>query len=340
MKADFGTHSGTFLLYPTRLDVWRRKAQPIAETITDLCELIAEYETAFLGVPPEIDFDSIQARLKKTVCKRMQYDDIWIRDTGAIPRDKDLVAFGFNAWGGEEGLYKDCSLDQTVPEQMREILQLPIKRAELVLEGGNLLSNGNGTLIAIKNTVCNANRNPGVSVEEAVRQLKDALGVGKVIFIDDGLVFDETGGHIDNLCAFADEKTLLLAWTDEPENPQYEVVRKAYRTLTSATGAHGEKFEIVKVPLPSIFQRTGEDCEGIEIIQGSKERVLNEPIQPSYINFIFVNGGVIVPTFGDACDEEAAAVFKRVFKDREVRTFPAREIVLGGGGMHCITRNY
>lgn len=340
MKADFNTHKGTFLLYPTRLDVWRGKAQPIAETIVDLCELIARYEPVVLGVSPKVSLDAVRVKSPTTVCKRMEYDDVWIRDTGAIPCGDGLVAFGFNAWGGEEGLYKDWSLDQTVPEQMSEILQFPLKRVDLVLEGGNLHSNGNGTLIAVKNTMCNKNRNPGVSVAETERRLKDALGAEKVIFIDEGLVFDETGGHIDNLCAFADKKTLLLAWTDEPGNPQYEVVRKAYQTLTDATGANGEKFEIVKVPLPSIFHRTQADCEGIEIIQGSKERVLNEPIQPSYINFIFVNGGVIVPTFGDAYDEEAIAVFKRVFKDREVRTFPAREIVLGGGGMHCITRNY
>ncbi len=340
MKADFDTHSGTFLLYPTRFDVWRRRAQPIAETVRALCEVIAKYETVVLGISPEVDFDAVQTRLKKTVCKQMQYDDIWIRDTGAIPCDDGLVAFDFNAWGGEEGLYKDWSLDQTVPEQMREILQSDLKRANLVLEGGNLLSNGNGTLVAIKNTICNGNRNLGVSEVEAEQILKEALGIKKVVFIDEGLVFDETGGHIDNLCAFADEKTLLLAWTDDVKNPQYEVVHKAYQTLANATGANGEKFEIVKVPLPAIIQRTQEDCEGIESIQGSKERVLDERIQPSYINFIFVNGGVIVPSFGDVCDEVATSVFKKVFKDKQVQTFPAREIVLGGGGMHCITRNY
>ena len=340
MKADFEVHKGTFLLYPNRMDVWRRQANPIAQTVVSLSALIAEFEPVYLGILPEIDYTPHKTTLKKVKCQPMCYNDIWVRDTGAVPCETGMVAFGFNAWGGVEGLYQDWNLDQTVPEQMGDILHQPIKRADLVLEGGNLLSNGNGTLLVIKNTICNENRNPGVSLEEAEKRLKESLNVRKVIFIDEGLVFDETGGHIDNLCAFADPKTLLLAWTDEAENPQYSVVRKAYQKLTNETGANGEKFDIVKVPLPSIFQRTKEDCEGIERKQGSKSRVQDECIQPSYLNFIFVNGGVIVPVFGDEKDEQAEAVFKETFKDREVHTFPAREIVLGGGGMHCITKNY
>ncbi len=341
MKADFSAHEGTLLLYPTRRDVWREGAVPIAETVVALSRLIATYEPVILGALPELDHGAIVAGAGDgvRVCP-MQYDDIWARDVGAVPCADALVKFGFNAWGGDEGLYNSWDKDSTVPEQMAALLNKPLRHAPLTLEGGNLLTNGAGTLIAIRQTVCNDNRNKGLDAPAAEAALRRALGVERVIWIEQGLAFDETGGHIDNLCAFADPTTILLAWTDEKESPQYDIVRAAYDTLAQARGAQGERFEIVKVPLPRAFRRTVEDCEGLLLVPGSKERALGEWIQPSYINFIFANGAVILPEFGEDTDSTVRALLTRVFPDRAIRTIPAREIVLGGGGLHCITKNY
>lgn len=340
MKSDFDIHSGTWLLYPTRRDVWRKNAQPIAETVVRLAETIGKYEPTFLGVLPTVDQKSISSKLGNSCVVQMLYNDIWVRDTGAIPCKYDLVKFGFNAWGGSDGLYCDWSLDSSVPEQMCKILQKNLRSCPLVIEGGNLVTDGKGTIITIKRTLCNKNRNPNVDSLEASNQLKEALGIEKVVLIDDGLVFDETGGHIDNLCAFANSKTILLAWTEDKNSPQYDVVRRALTTLEIATNAYGEHFDIIKIPLPEPFQRTEDDCVGIELCYGSKERCLGEWIQPSYINFVFANGAVIVPVFGTSTDDEALNIFKKVFYDREVIPFSAREVTLGGGGLHCITKNF
>lgn len=340
MKADFNVHEGTFLLYPFRADVWRENAAPISSVILSLSGLIAEYEPVVLGVLPGLDKETIQNTCGQAKTHTMLYNDIWIRDSGAVPCDDRLVKFGFNAWGGEEGLYSDWSHDETIPQQMSELLEKSLTECSLILEGGNLLSNGKGTLVAIKATVCNENRNPNIELKMASKLLKQALGAEKVIWLDEGLVFDETGGHIDNLCAFADEKTILLAWTDDKTNPQYDVVHRTLSILESERGAREEKFNIIKVPLPRIFERTEKDCSGLELAPGSKERPLGEMIQPSYINFIFTNGPIIIPSFDDPADAEALSIFRKVFGNRRIIAFPAREIVLGGGGLHCITKNF
>lgn len=340
MKPDFHTHKGTFLLYPSRKDVWREDAKPIAEAIMNLATVISGYERVILGVLPELIVPEELEKHKNIDVRTMLYDDIWVRDTGAVPCETELKKFGFNAWGGEDGLYGDWTLDETVPEQMSRILGMKLDSVPLVLEGGNLLTNGNGTLVAIRSSICNKNRNPYLSIQEIERILKKSLKIRKVIWLEQGLMYDETGGHIDNICAFADEHTILLAWTDELTHPQYEIVRDAYTVLSNERGANGEVFDIIKIPLPMPFQRTEEQCVGLEQLQGSKERLPGEWIQPSYINYIFVNGAVIIPIFDDLVDDAVKAVFKEVFYDREVITFPSREIVLGGGGLHCITKNY
>lgn len=337
MKADFAFHDGTLLLYPTRKDVWRKGAIPIAESVAGLARLLSRYEPTVLGVLPELDKNRIQALCPDVRVEPMLYDDIWARDSGAVPTECGFVKFGFNAWGGEDGLYDSWELDSTLPEQMSRLLGVELSLSPLTLEGGNLLTDGDGTLICIKDTIANPNRNPGIPLEEVERLLKNALGVTRIIWIDEGLKHDETGGHIDNLCAFASEDTLLIAWTDDEESPQYPIVRRA---LAAIEAAPGKKYKIIKLPLPEQFIRTEDDCEGLEYPVGSKPRLPGEVIQPSYVNFIFANGAVIVPTFDDPMDGTVIDIFKRTFPKRDVIPFPAREIVLGGGGLHCITKNY
>jgi len=204
------------------------------------------------------------------------------------------------------------------------------------MEGGNLISDGNGTLVAIKESVQKRNHLPLGEIE---KELKQILKIEQIIWIKQGLVYDETGGHIDNLCVFADANTILLSWTDDKDNPQYSIVNKAFEILEQAKDINGNPYKIIKIPTPDIFYRTEEDCIGIELRDNSKQRLVGEPIQASYINFIFVNGAVIVPQFGLKQDREALDVFKSVFISKRVIPFDAREIVLGGGGIHCISRN-
>ena len=131
----------------------------------------------------------------------------------------------------------------------------------------------------------------------------------------------------------------MLSWTDDVNNPQYPVVKRAYEILEQANDIDGNQYKIIKIPTPDIFFRTEDDCNGIELREDSKKRLVGEPIQASYINFAFANNAVVVPQFGQKQDEEALEVFKDVFGSRTIIPFDAREVVLGGGGIHCISRN-
>ncbi len=334
MKADFNIHEGTLLLFPCRTDVWRDGAIPAARSVMALAALIAEYEPVYLGVPAHRSGELAPTAPDGVRVVPMDYDDIWARDSGGVPVGENLVKFGFNAWGGEDGLYGEWAKDANLPRQMSELLRKPLSDCPLTLEGGNLATDGRGTVVAVKGTILCDNRNPGIDQKTAERLLKNALNAHRIVWIEQGIAHDETGGHIDNLCAFADEKTALLAWTDDEGDPSYHAVRDAEAQLVAAG------YGVVKIPLPKAFGRTEEDCIGITAKQGSKSRLPGEIIQPSYINFIFAGGAVIVPTFDDWADGVALEIFKKQFPTRRVIPFPAREIVLGGGGLHCITRNF
>jgi agmatine deiminase len=211
MKADFNIHNGTLLLFPCRTDVWRDGAIPIARSVMALADLIAKHEPVYLGIPSDKMGEIAPTLPEGVTALSMDYDDIWSRDSGAVPVGEHLVKFGFNAWGGEDGLYGDWSADATLPQQMSRILDKPLTDCPLTLEGGNLATDGCGTVVAIKDTIVCGNRNPGLDEKEAERMLKNALNAHRVVWIEQGIAYDETGGHIDNLCAFADEKTVLLA---------------------------------------------------------------------------------------------------------------------------------
>jgi len=334
MKAEFEWHKCTILLYPERRDVWRKEAKFIKETIERLAETIARYEPILLGYNGNNVPKLVSSGYLKSFNIKIEYDDIWIRDTGAIPVSCDeLVAFGFDAWSG---LYENAERDLTVATKIGQLCGIEPKRSNLILEGGNIVSDGNGTLLTIKESILKRNSKP---LEEIEKEMKEILKVKQIIWIERGLIFDETGGHIDNLCAFADRNTIMLSWTDDESNPQYEIIKETLNILGKARDLEGKPYKIIKVPIPDIFYRTKDECEGILLRKDSKNRLVNEPIQASYINFIFINGAVIVPQFDLKQDGEALEVFKKTFGPRPIIPFYAREIVLGGGGIHCATRN-
>jgi agmatine deiminase len=332
MKAEFELHKCTVLLYPERKDVWRKGARQIKETVEHLAETIVDFEPVFLGHNKNNIPKLMSSRNLKLF--NIEYDDIWVRDTGPVPVDSDnLAAFGFDAWSG---LYGDFKKDSAVAEKVGQLFGVKPEKSKLVLEGGNLSCDGNGTLLAIKESI--QKRNP-ISLEEIEEELKHILKIKQIIWLEQGLVYDETGGHVDNLCVFADKNTIMLSWTNDKDNPQYPIVKQAFETLKNAKDADGKEYTIVKVPVPDIFFRTEEDCDEIELFDDSKNRLVGEPIQASYINFAFANGVIVVPQFGLKQDEETLKIFRNIFSLKTVIPFDAREIVLGGGGVHCITRN-
>ncbi len=168
--------------------------------------------------------------------------------------------------------------------------------------------------------------------------LADYLGITTILWLGAGLCEDETGGHVDNLASFARPGLVLLAWTDDPADPQHAVARDALMRLEKARDARGQSLEVVKVPLPPPLFRTREEAAGVVEAPGSKPRKAGDRLPASYVNAYIANGAVILPSLHPATDDAARAIFARAFADRVVKMAPAREILLGGGGIHCITR--
>jgi len=159
-----------------------------------------------------------------------------------------------------------------------------------------------------------------------------------VIWLPRGIYNDETDGHIDNICCFVRPGVVLLAWTDDLNDPQYEISRVAYEILTKATDAKGRKLEVHKLQLPTPVLISAEEGEGVDSIDGTMPRKEGDRMAASYVNFYIANGAVIAPLFNDPADQPALDKLKELFPDREVIGVYAREILLGGGNIHCITQ--
>lgn len=343
LKGEYEEQRATVLLYPYRDDIWRKNCEPIAEMIVKLANEISAFQPVILGVLPSL-MKKVKGKYtfnEGVTLTSMEYNDIWARDSISSLVYKEngeiLESFGFNAYGGR--LYHPWNKDQSLSKQISSLFGYEYHEVPIVLEGGNIMPDGNGTIFLVEDAILNDNRNPGLTKEKAEKLLKDITLSKQIVWLPHGVVNDETGGHIDNVMAFADKDTLLLSWTDDPSNEHYEAVRSIYDILRSAKNIDGKAYHIVKLPIPKIYHRTKDDSDGIEYAEGSFSRLEGDPILDTYINFALVNGAVIVPQFHIELDQVALDILKNVFPDRKLIPFYSREASLGGGGLHCLSKH-
>ena len=345
MPAEFEPHEATWLLWPERTDNWREGARPAQEAVLKVAAAIGHFEPVNLGVSPEHAQEVRQLAPPGVQIASIEYDDIWVRDTGPTflvadqPDTLRSVQWRFNAWGG---LYQPYTRDLTIPREissdafgreMRDRYAAPI-----VLEGGAIHVDGQGTVMLTEECVLNPNRNPGMTREQAEAVLRQYLGVDHFIWLGKGVFNDETSGHIDNLACFAGPGRVCLTWTDDESDPQYAISRDAFERLSDARDAQGRRLEIFKVPMPGPLHMTGEEAAGLVPSESMKRRYGGDRLAASYVNFYLANGGLIMPLLDPRTDEKAAAVLRRACPGRLIVGVPAREILLGGGGIHCITQ--
>ncbi|KAG1327498.1 EMB1873-like protein [Cocos nucifera] len=242
----------------------------------------------------------------------------------------------------EEGCYSDWSLDTLVAKKILELERLARFPHQMVLEGGSIHVDGEGTCITTEECLLNPNRNPDMSREEIEDELKMYLGVRKVIWLPRGLYGDEdTNGHVDNMCCFVKLGVVLLAWTDDELDPQYERSVEALTVLSNSTDAIGRKIDVIKLHVPGPLYMTDKEANGVDNSEeDAKARLAGTRLAASYVNFYIANGGIIAPAFGDEkWDQEAYNVLKAAFPSHKVVMIQgAREICLGGGNIHCSTQ--
>jgi len=341
---EFTPSKAIVFLMPYRNDIWRDNCRPAQDMIIELANAVAPYERVILGVVKEIKEDILSRyKFHKNVeLIEMKYNDCWPRDSiSNVVFDENnkpfIYSYHFNSYG--DGLYRPWDDDDALDEEIAKLFSYPLKQSPLTLEGGNMVSDGEGTLFVVEDALVNDNRNKGLSKEFIEESLKESTGCKQIVWIKYGLDFDETGGHIDNIIAFADSKTMLLSWTDDKNNHHYERVREIQKQLEGITNLKGEKYHVVRVPVAPITYRSEEDCRGIVIKDSSFAREVGDPVLNTYINIIIANGVIVVPKYDIPLDKEAYEVMKKVFPNREIIQIDAKEASLGGGGFHCLSKH-
>jgi agmatine deiminase len=340
MPAEFEPHDGCWMIWPERPDNWRREAGPAQEAFAAVAAAVVATEPVTMAASPA-QLERCRSLLPPAVqVVEVATDDAWARDTGPTfvvdgAGGRRGVDWRFNAWGG---IYSPWDRDEAFAARVLEIEEAERYRAPLVLEGGSIQVDGEGTVLTTEECLLNPNRNPERSRQEVEWALCEYLGAEKVVWLGRGVCEDETDGHVDNLACFARPGVVLLTWTDDESDPQHAISRDALTRLGAATDARGRSFEVVRLPSPGPLRTTAGEAAGVERHGGVLERRAGDRLAASYANFYLANSRVVMPLLDERYDERAAAILAECFPGREVVGVPSREILLGGGNVHCITQ--
>jgi agmatine deiminase len=344
MPAEWEPHAGCWMAWPERPDNWRDAAGPAQAAYAAVASAIAASEPLTMAVS-DAQFEAARAALPDAVrVVEVSTDDAWLRDTGPTfvvdgAGGRRGVDWRFNAWGGDDGgLYSPWDRDDRVAAKVLEVEGDGRYRAPIVLEGGAIHVDGEGTVLTTEQCLLNRNRNPELDRAAIEAALHAYLGTRKVVWLGAGVFEDETDGHVDNLVAFARPGVVLLTWVEDPADPQHAISRDALARLEAATDAQGRPFEVIKLPAPGPLTITAEEAAGVEVVAGTAPRRAGDRMAASYVNFYLGNSRVVYPLLDPALDAEAGEILAATFPEREVVGVPTREILLGGGNLHCITQ--
>ncbi len=332
--AEWVPHAGTWISWPRPEGIsfpgfYHRSIRDVVRVI----RTIAQFEPVHLNVPNEnyarIVRDTLRAEgvpLRRVVLHEILTNECWTRDHGPafVQRTRRgrvetaVVDWGFNAWGGK---YPPWDADDAVPTRVAESLALPVFNAPIVMEGGAVDFNGEGTVLTTTSCLLNRNRNPQCSKNEIEGLLKAYYGQRHVVWLGEGIEGDDTDGHVDDLARFIDARTIVTTIEPDSRDPNFAVLAENRKRLARARDAAGRPFGIVEIPMPRPVVHKG------------------MRLPATYVNFYFVNGALLVPTFGDR-ERDAAALrrLRSVVKDRRVVGVDCRALIWGLGAIHCLTQ--
>jgi agmatine deiminase len=344
MPAEFDRHAGCWMLWPERIDNWRDGARPAQKAFIAVAAAIAQFEPVSIGVSAA-QYEFARAEVPAGIrLIEISNNDSWMRDVGPTvvvnaAGKRRAVDWMFNAWGGlNGGLYFPWDQDDLVAQKVAAVEGMDRYRAPLVMEGGAIHTDGEGTLLVTEQCLLNANRNPQLSKAQLEKHLRDYTGATTIIWLGRGVVNDETDGHVDNLACFARAGEVCLTYTDNKRDAQWAVSNDALERLHAARDARGRRLKVHKLPSPGPLKMTAVEAAGVQHRSGSQPREAGARLAGSYANFYIANGGIVVPLLDARTDATAVAKLKRVFPERRVVGVPGREILLGGGNVHCITQ--
>ena len=345
MPAEFEEHYGCIMIWPERADSWQYGAVAARKAFCEVAKAIGESEKVIMLTSFQ-QYDTAREMLPENIrVVEMSTDDSWARDCApTFIKNKEGILrgidWGFNAWGGlYDGLYFPWDKDNKVARKVCDLLEKDTYDVrDFILEGGSIHSDGEGTIMVTEACLLSKGRNPHMTKEEIEEKLKNYLNAEKVLWLPCGIYLDETNEHVDNICAFIAPGQVVLAWTEDKEDVQYKMSEACLKYLEQQQDAKGRKIIVHKLPLPKPIYMKEEECEGLIHLNGEPTRVDGERLAASYVNFYIANGAVVMPGFQDEKDEEAKAILEQLFPERKVVQIPARDILIGGGNIHCITQ--
>lgn len=345
MPGEFEEHSGTYMIWPERPDNWRLGGKPAQHVFVQVANTIGKYEPITMCVSRGQYSNARHMLADYVKVVEMSNDDSWMRDCGATfvvddKGNKRAIDWKFNSWGGlVDGLYFPWDQDDKVALKMSELEQVDRYRLDdFILEGGSIHVDGEGTVMTTEECLLSAGRNSHLTKEQIEQTLCEYLNCQKVLWIPNGIYNDETNGHVDNICNFVRPGVVVLAWTDDENDPQYARSKAAYDYLTSETDAKGRKLEVHKILTPKPILITKAESLGVDAIDGTLPRQEGDRLAASYVNYYTGNGFVAVPVFNDPHDQLAIQKLQELYPGRVIEPIYAREILLGGGNIHCITQ--
>lgn len=354
MPGEYEPHAGCIIVWPQRPGSWSFGAKAACEAFTAVIRAIAASEKVYVicGEKHLSVAQGYLANIANVELVQLETDDSWARDIGPtfVVRDgmqgRTLrgVNWRFNAWGGEvDGLYPDYERDDAFAAAFAEKYGFTLyDAAPFVLEGGSIHCDGEGTVLATEACLLSAGRNPDLTKEQIEARLCAFLGAQRVIWLPRGIYNDETNEHVDNVCAFIRPGEVVLAWTDDENDPQYALSQASYAALQQAIDAKGRTLVVHKLPIPSVpVCITADEVAGFDFVPGEDVREAGERLAASYVNFYFSNDSVVLPAFGGenaASDAQAAEILGRLCPERKIVQISARAILTGGGNIHCITQ--
>jgi len=325
MPAEWEKHERTFMEWPVREEIWSDGLEDAKKGYSNVAKVISDFEEIVMIVKPDMVEEAKNMCGSKVKIIPIEHDDSWMRDNGPtfLINDKGEVSginWKFNAWGEK---YKPFDKDNEVAKKVLELYNVKSFHAPLILEGGSIHVDGEGTLITTEECLLNKNRNKEMTREDIEESIKNYLSVEKIIWLKQGLYGDETDGHVDNVACFAKPGVIVLQVCNDKEDPNYEITQDNLKLLENMKDAKGRKIQVIHIEQPPVRYLNG------------------ERLTLSYLNYYLVNGGVILPVFGgdaEGTDREAIKTLQEVYPDRKVVPVDGTTIIKGGGNVHCITQ--
>jgi agmatine deiminase len=330
MPAEWEPQTAVWLSWPHKRTTWPRQFRPVPYTFAKIVAAISRFEDVRINAASALQARAIKlcaaagADMTRVTFYPHPTNDAWCRDHGPIfvknDRTGEVAAtdWRYNAWGGK---YPPFVLDDKIPSRIARTLRLRRFANDMVLEGGSIDVNGRGLLLTSEQCLLNQNRNPHLTREQIEQNLRDTLGVKTILWLGEGIVGDDTDGHIDDIARFYRPDGIITVIETNKRDANHRVLEENLDRLTAFRTPAGKKFDIVTLPMPKPIA-----------FQGQR-------VPASYANFLIINGAVLVPTFQQKQrDAEACAIIGGCFPGREVIPIDCYHLIWGLGTLHCISQ--